>query len=432
MSRPACLGTASPGRDLTDQQLGGSMRRPLSLCAALAVCAGIFVTIGGTGVAGASYPPIPAGPIIVGATTPLSGPTAADGQSTQESFLNVTMKAFGAEFPNGIDGHQVQLKFLDDQGTVTGGVQTAEQLVSDHVAAVVTASYNPEAEADQYTIWQKNKIPVISVLSGNEYSNTKAYPYDFGTGASLQQEAVATDKWIKAEGIKKIAVLDDGLMGDVQVVQDQEADLKKYAPEAKVVTTQTVTPDRGRGLRSGRRPQVVRRRPARCPGGRGLRLDLAGHDHRRADEREAPDLGRGLVRLLHRHGPARGQRLRPLRRLRHLDHRDVAGQRDRLDGPVQRGDVRLPDELPDLHRHRHGAHRAAPGGHRQGALGQPGRHQGGLESIHNQCSRRSSTTTRRRTTTASPGPNAAAICQMAPPYAGGVGKVPIQSKKYGA
>jgi ABC-type branched-subunit amino acid transport system substrate-binding protein len=219
------------------------MRRHLTVAAALALGSGLFVVAGGASGAGASsYPPIPPGPIVVGATTPLSGPTAVDGISTEESFNGVTMKAFNAEFPNGIDGHPVKLVFLDDQGTITGGVESAEELAADHVAAVVTASYNAEATADQLTIWNKDKIPVISQVGGNEYSNTKAWPYDFGVGASLQEWATATAKWIHNEDFKRIAVLTDGIQSDAEELSDVEAAMKKDAPGAKIVTTQTVPP----------------------------------------------------------------------------------------------------------------------------------------------------------------------------------------------
>ena len=218
------------------------MKRYVAASAALVMCSGAFVAVSSSVSGASSYPPIPPGPIVVGATTPLSGPTAADGQSTKLSFDGVTMKAFDAEFPNGIDGHQVKLVFLDDQGTVTGAVLSAEQLVSDKVAAVITASYNAEATNDQLEVWNKAHIPVVSQLGDNKYSNTKAWPYDFGVGASLQEEATAADKWIHNEGFKRIAVLTDGLQADTESLQDIEGDLKKDAPGAKVVTTQTVPP----------------------------------------------------------------------------------------------------------------------------------------------------------------------------------------------
>jgi len=218
------------------------MKKHLSLLAAAAVSAGVLAGVSGAGAAGASYPAIPAGPIVIGATTPLSGATAAYGQSTEESFDNVTIKAFNAEFPDGIDGHPIKLVFLDDQGTVTGGVQSAEQLVSEHVAAVVTLSYNPEATLQQAVVLNHAHIPVISVLSYSQFVNTKAYPYDFATGASIPQEAVATAKWLKAEGLTRLAVVDDGETATSEVLASLKAELPKYSPKTKIVTVQQVSP----------------------------------------------------------------------------------------------------------------------------------------------------------------------------------------------
>ncbi len=219
------------------------MRKQVGLLAAAAVSAGMFVGVaGGSGPAGASYPPIPAGPIVVGATTPLSGPTAAYGQSTEESFNGVSLKQFDAEYPNGIDGHQVKLVFLDDQGTVTGAVQATDQLVSDHVAAVVTLSYNPEATIQQAEILNHAHIPIISDLGYNEFVNTKNYPYFWGVGSSTIQEGLATGKWLKASGIKTMAVLTDGLEGSTQELNAIRAGIHKYSPGTKIVTTQQISP----------------------------------------------------------------------------------------------------------------------------------------------------------------------------------------------
>ena len=220
------------------------MRKQLGVLAAAAVSAGMLVGVaGGTTAAGASsYPPIPAGPIVIGATTPLSGPSASYGQTTEESFNGVSLKQFDAEYPNGIDGHQVKLVFLDDQGTVTGAVQATDQLVSDHVAAVVTLSYNPEATVQQAEILNHAHIPIISDLGYNEFVNPKTYPYFWGVGANDPQEATATAKWLKASNITKLAVLSDGIQGSNEVLSDLKAALPKYAPKVKIVTTQQISP----------------------------------------------------------------------------------------------------------------------------------------------------------------------------------------------
>jgi ABC-type branched-subunit amino acid transport system substrate-binding protein len=102
-------------------------------------------TAGGSG----KYAPIPAGPIVFGLSAPLSGSTAAYGLETQISFNKATLPAFNATYPNGIDGHPIQIKILDDASDVTKAVSVAQQLVADHVAAVLTISYNPPPSSTQ-------------------------------------------------------------------------------------------------------------------------------------------------------------------------------------------------------------------------------------------------------------------------------------------
>src|SRR4051812_32997131 len=60
----------------------------------------------------AKYPPIPAGPIVLGASVPLSGPTASYGTVYKQALETVTLKTFNAAHPDGIDGHPVDIKIL--------------------------------------------------------------------------------------------------------------------------------------------------------------------------------------------------------------------------------------------------------------------------------------------------------------------------------
>jgi ABC-type branched-subunit amino acid transport system substrate-binding protein len=179
---------------------------------------------------------------VIGATTPLSGATASYGQTTEESFNGVSLKAFNAEFPNGIAGHQVELKFLDDQGTTTGAVAAVNQLVSDKVAAVVTLSYNPEATLQQALVLNHYKVPIITNGGYTEWTNSKTYPYLFGVAASNPQEGLAAAKWMTASGYKKIAVLTDGLTGDAELLAALKTSLASTRSPAKIVITQTITP----------------------------------------------------------------------------------------------------------------------------------------------------------------------------------------------
>src|SRR5437016_6035696 len=94
----------------------------------------------GTTAASSKYPPIPAGPIKFGVSTPLTGATAAFGTATKAAFENVTTKTFNAAHPDGIDGHPISIEILDDASDVTKAVNVANQFVSEKVTAILTAT----------------------------------------------------------------------------------------------------------------------------------------------------------------------------------------------------------------------------------------------------------------------------------------------------
>jgi ABC-type branched-subunit amino acid transport system substrate-binding protein len=91
-------------------------------------------------------------------------------------------------------------------------------------------------------VFNKNKVPVVSVLTGSQYANTAAWPYDFGTGPSVQQEGTASAKWIAAKGFTKIATIDDGLPQDTDALSQITNALKTQAPKAQIVKSVTVSP----------------------------------------------------------------------------------------------------------------------------------------------------------------------------------------------
>jgi ABC-type branched-subunit amino acid transport system substrate-binding protein len=219
------------------------MRKGLSVAIAVLVCASTLAVVGPTSVAAASsgYPPIPKGPITFGVSTPTSGAQASYGIFTK---LGVTeaLKAFDAEYPNGIDGHQVKVQILNDGSDVTQAVQVANQLVADKDAAVITVSYNPAADAQQLAVFTKAKMPVVANLSGLQYSDTKTYPYLFSPNSSIQQYVLASTQWMKKKGFTKVAMLNDGIATDVAVQNEMLKDMKTEAPQAKVVASTTITP----------------------------------------------------------------------------------------------------------------------------------------------------------------------------------------------
>ena len=195
-----------------------------------------------TAAAASQYPPIPAGPIKFGISTPLTGAQAAFGQTTSQSFNNITLKAFNALHPDGIDGHPVQYEVLDDASDVTKAVSVVNQFVADKLAGVITVSYNPAATEQQLAILNKAKMPVIANLEGSKYVDTGAWPYDFGVNASIPQEGQVAAQYIASHNFKKVAVITDGIQGAVEQLNAILDAMKTAAPQAQVVKTVTITP----------------------------------------------------------------------------------------------------------------------------------------------------------------------------------------------
>jgi branched-chain amino acid transport system substrate-binding protein len=189
-----------------------------------------------------AYPAIPAGPITFGVSASLSGPIAAYGITTKLAEEKVTLPAFNALFPNGIDGHPVKIEVLDDASDVTKAVNVATQMAADHVAGVLTVTYNPEGAAQQYAILNRDKVPVISVLDGSQYSDTTAWPYDFATGPSYAQTATASAQWIAKHGYTRVALLSDGVAQDTDVENQITSAIKADAPQAQIVKSVTISP----------------------------------------------------------------------------------------------------------------------------------------------------------------------------------------------
>jgi ABC-type branched-subunit amino acid transport system substrate-binding protein len=219
------------------------MRKRLSVAMAVMVCAGTLAVVGPAATASASsgFPPIHKGPITLGVSAPLSGAEASYGSFTKLGVAEA-LKAFNAAHPNGIDGHQVKIQTLNDGSDVTQAVQVANQFVANKDAAVITVSYNPSAVAQQLAVYTKNKMPVVGVVSGFQYANTKTYPYLFSPLASEQQSTQASAQWIGKKGFKRVAMLNDGVPIDQDVQNAIITNMKKSAPNAKVVASATITP----------------------------------------------------------------------------------------------------------------------------------------------------------------------------------------------
>lgn len=216
-----------------------------ALAVAVAVISSLMVG-GATSAAETSkYPPIPAGPITVGASAPLSGALAAYGDGTKIG-LDLALQEFDAMHPNGIDGHPLKVDLMNDQSDVTNAVQVANAFVAGRVAAVVGESFNPAAGPQQLAVWAKAKLPVISYIYGLPAGTVKQlstrYPYFFSPTPATDQYVTNAGKWIEAHHFTRVAFLNDGVEEDTieqnQIIQGMHQERGK----AKVVAQVTIPP----------------------------------------------------------------------------------------------------------------------------------------------------------------------------------------------
>jgi ABC-type branched-subunit amino acid transport system substrate-binding protein len=218
---------------------GSSKKSPASTATTAATGSGTSATTA----AASKYPPIPAGPIKVGISVPLSGATAAFGIATKAAFENVTLKTWNAANPGGIDGHPVQLDILDDASDVTKAVAVANQFVADKDTAVITASYNPAAAPQQIAVLNKAKVPALIQVAQDVYNNPSKFPYLFGMGSDDMLGGEALAAYVgKHPEYQKLAVLTDGSEAQVEIQSDFTTALKTSAPSANVVKSVTISP----------------------------------------------------------------------------------------------------------------------------------------------------------------------------------------------
>jgi ABC-type branched-subunit amino acid transport system substrate-binding protein len=189
-----------------------------------------------------SYSSIPAGPIKLGVSLALSGPSAAHGEFGQKG-LAVGLAQFMKAHPNGIDGHKIVLDIANDQGSTTVAASVAKQFIADHDAAVIEPSEDPAALTLQMQIWRQAKMPVIGyTFNEATYADAAEWPYDFNvdsvTPAVLGQ---AGAEWLAQHPqYKKLAVLTDDTSPQQTWVSSIVQPLKSLAPADSVVKTVSI------------------------------------------------------------------------------------------------------------------------------------------------------------------------------------------------
>lgn len=160
------------------------------------------------------------GPIVVGASFPLTGSIAADGQTCVDA-INLAIKE--ANEAGGINGREIQLVTEDDEGSPTSAASVANKFVDNDDILSVVSSYNSSCMLAQVSVFDEAGLPVISPVSTNP-TLTGSSKYFYRTAPNDSDCGQAAADFLKEKGITSVALFyenDDYGLGIAEAFQAQ-------------------------------------------------------------------------------------------------------------------------------------------------------------------------------------------------------------------
>lgn len=158
-----------------------------------AACAAFLLAACGSGSGGSSGTGIsPGSPIKVGYLLPLTGTVAANGLDEERGF-NLGLQQFGKV----VDGHPVQVTYLDTQSSPSVALSDARELVSqDHVQVVEGPLLANQTEVVSPYV-MSNKIPEddLYLASPTQMNDYASYGLGLTSGWTGAQVATVGAKW---------------------------------------------------------------------------------------------------------------------------------------------------------------------------------------------------------------------------------------------
>jgi len=151
------------------------------------------------------------GPILIGHSASLTGPSALWGQSER---MALQMEADRINAAGGVLGRKIEFRHYDNQTLPAEAVNVANRLVSDRVVAVIGPSQSGTSRASSY-VYVENKIPMLATTATNELVTvpegaTKPLEFVFRMCfIDPYQGAVAAAFAYRNLGVKKAGILQD-------------------------------------------------------------------------------------------------------------------------------------------------------------------------------------------------------------------------------
>jgi ABC-type branched-subunit amino acid transport system substrate-binding protein len=147
--------------------------------------------------------------IVIGASTPLTGPTAVSGTALAQGLRLGVAQVNAA---GGIAGRPIELIVLDDAGNAAQAATNTRALIQQ--GALALTGYRGAAAAEAaLPLLEAEGVPLIGVASSAETLREPLRPLLFNLRAGAREEAAAIVTQIDAMGLSDIAALtqDDAL-----------------------------------------------------------------------------------------------------------------------------------------------------------------------------------------------------------------------------
>ncbi len=143
----------------------------------------------------------------------IGGTTGVNEDQTQNMLLGLKAAVGYLNTKGGMDGHQIKIVILNDNGEGTTAVEDLLGYLSTHPAPnAVFAGVESEETAALLPVVASHKLFSIADNDGNnELSSDTDYPDSFSMVASPQLEAEATASWFKSHDISDVGILEESV-----------------------------------------------------------------------------------------------------------------------------------------------------------------------------------------------------------------------------
>ncbi|MEO7125750.1 MAG: branched-chain amino acid ABC transporter substrate-binding protein [Nakamurella sp.] len=175
--------------------------------------------------------------ITLGMVTPLTGSSAAIGPYMQNG-AQLAINEINAK--GGVLGKQLKLDVQDGACDAKSATTAANKLVSDKVAISV-GGYCSGATLPTLPIFNNADIPMIIPAANSDELVQQKLPLVFLINGTGTQQANAAMKFIKKEGVKNVALMDDNTSYSVNIADLTEKLLKADSSGPKMAIHEHVT-----------------------------------------------------------------------------------------------------------------------------------------------------------------------------------------------